>query len=153
VVGRRDRLDPRLVAAIEAAEVTTRGGNALHLRIAIDYSARDAIVTAAGRPSGADRPTRESFARALAAAMHVAAPLPDVDLLIRTGGERRLSDFLLWECAYAELLFLDCAWPDFGADELGAAIREFSHRDRRYGGLSTPKPAPTMNGSRPRSLI
>jgi undecaprenyl diphosphate synthase len=65
--------------------------------------------------------------------MHAEGPSPDVDLLIRTGGEQRLSDFLLWECAYAELLFTPTMWPDFGADELAAAMRDFAARDRRFG--------------------
>ena len=111
VVGRRDRLPPSLVDAITAAERATSGGTRLELRIAVDYSARAAIERG--------------------------ALLPDVDLLIRTGGEQRLSDFLLWECAYAELWFTDRMWPDFGAAHLAAAIHEFYSRDRRFGGLPT----------------
>src|SRR6266702_652697 len=106
---RRDRPPPPLVTAVAAAEHATAAGRALHLRLAVDYSARAAIR--AGRI------------------------LPDVDLLIRTGGERRLSDFLLWECAYAELYFTDTMWPDFGAADLAAAVREFQSRERRFGGL------------------
>jgi undecaprenyl diphosphate synthase len=109
VVGRRDRLPPRLVAAIEGAESLTAAGTALHLRVAVDYSGRWAI--------------------------RADALLPDVDLLIRTGGEQRLSDFLLWECAYAELVFLDRLWPDFTESDLAAALREFGGRERRYGAL------------------
>jgi len=116
VVGRRDRLPAALTAAIRAAEQSTAGGTALHLRLAVDYSARDAIRTAMLLP----------FAGAL---------LPDVDLLIRTGGEQRLSDFLLWETAYAELVFIDTMWPDFGADDLATAIAAFHSRERRFGGL------------------
>lgn len=109
VIGRRDRLPAPLVSAIAAAEQATAGGGALHLRIAVDYSGR--------------------------AAIRAGTLLPDVDLLIRTGGEQRLSDFLLWECAYAELWFSDCLWPDFTAAELAAAVRDFHARDRRFGGL------------------
>ncbi|HEU5467362.1 MAG TPA: polyprenyl diphosphate synthase [Gemmatimonadales bacterium] len=109
VIGRRDRLPPRLRAAIKSAERTTERGRRLHLRIAIDYSARAAIGDG--------------------------GILPDVDLLIRTGGERRLSDFLLWECAYAELLFLDTMWPEFTAEELDRALGTFHARERRFGGL------------------
>jgi undecaprenyl diphosphate synthase len=109
VVGRRDRLPLPLIKAITRAEQATAGGATLHLRLAVDYSAREAIR--AGRL------------------------LPEVDLLIRTGGEQRLSDFLLWECAYAELYFTDTLWPDFGAADLAAAIREFHSRQRRFGGL------------------
>ena len=109
LVGRRDRLPAPLVAGAAAAESATRAGAELHLRLAVDYSARWAI--AAG------------------------VLLPDVDLLIRTGGERRLSDFLLWESAYAELVFTDVMWPDFTTADLAAAIAEFHARQRRFGGL------------------
>jgi undecaprenyl diphosphate synthase len=109
LVGRRDRLPSPLVAAIDAAEHATAGGTRLRLRLAVDYSSRWAI--------------------------RAGALLPDVDLLIRTGGEQRLSDFLLWECAYAELYFSDTMWPDFGAADLGAAVAEFRARERRFGGL------------------
>ena len=135
VIGRRDRLPPVLLRAIEAAEEETRGGNRLLLRIAIDYSARDAILTAAAGLQPGEQPDRERFADLLAAAVH-SAPVPDVDLLIRTGGEQRLSDFLLWECAYAELLFESCLWPDFSPARLQTAMQEFRRRDRRFGGLS-----------------
>jgi len=109
VVGRRDRLPAPLVAAIAAAERATALGGRLVLRLAVDYSARWAI--------GAG------------------VILPDVDLLIRTGGEQRLSDFLLWEAAYAELYFTDTMWPDFGAAELARALGDFHTRQRRFGGL------------------
>ncbi|HYU28680.1 MAG TPA: polyprenyl diphosphate synthase [Gemmatimonadales bacterium] len=111
VIGRRDRLPASLVAAIAAAEQATAQATRLELRIAVDYSGR--------------------------AAIRAGELLPDVDLLIRTGGEQRLSDFLLWECAYAELWFTDRMWPDFGASQLAAAIHEFHSRDRRFGGLPT----------------
>ncbi|HEY6808461.1 MAG TPA: polyprenyl diphosphate synthase [Gemmatimonadales bacterium] len=109
VVGRRDRLPETLRAAIAGAERATAAGTRLALRIAIDYSAR--------------------------AAIGAGALLPDVDLLIRTGGERRLSDFLLWESAYAELVFSDVMWPDFTAADLSAALDEFAARERRFGAL------------------
>jgi undecaprenyl diphosphate synthase len=128
VIGRRDRLSPLLVRVIEQAEAVTAGGREALLRIAIDYSARDAILRAAGRLNGTEI-SREAFSRLLAGE----DPVPDVDLLIRTGGEKRLSDFLLWECAYAELVFTERMWPDFGADDLGEAVREFRRRDRRFG--------------------
>ena len=132
IVGRRDRLDPALRHAIEAAEHATAGGSRLHLRVAVDYSARDAIVAAAARLGGDC--TRDAFARALAAATHADAA-PDVDLLVRTGGEQRLSDFLLWECAYAELRFVPRLWPDFGETDLREAIDDFLRRERRFGAL------------------
>jgi undecaprenyl diphosphate synthase len=107
LVGRRDRLGERLLQAVAAAEDATAAGGQLELNLAVDYSSRDAI----GRGQ----------------------LLPDVDLLIRTGGEQRLSDFLLWECAYAELLFTKCAWPDFDEAALAAAVREYRGRERRFG--------------------
>jgi len=135
IVGRRDRLPAALLRAIESAEAVTRGGTAMHLRVAVDYSARDEIVRAAERLRSFDGPlTREAFAGALAG---MEGSGRDVDLLIRTGGEQRLSDFLLWECAYAELWFTPRLWPDFGAAELGRAIGDFLGRERRFGALPT----------------
>ncbi len=132
VIGRRDRLAPALRQAVEQAETATAAGRKLHLRIAVDYSARDAILGAAHRVNG-KRLSRAGFAAMIAAAMHAPEPVPDVDLLIRTGGEQRLSDFLLWECAYAELYFTPRMWPDFDAGDLKAALRDFGRRDRRFG--------------------
>jgi undecaprenyl diphosphate synthase len=137
VIGRRDRLAPDLRRAIAAAEKATHPGGYLRLRIAIDYSARDLIVRAASRLTTEAGLTREDFARALAAAAHDTTGAPDVDLLIRTGGEQRLSDFLLWECAYAELVFSRRLWPDFSAADFDAAIQDFGARERRYGGVTT----------------
>jgi undecaprenyl diphosphate synthase len=123
VIGRRDRLDPALARAIAAAEAATAAGTRLHLRLAVDYSARDAILAAA---RGLAEFSREAFERAIG---------PPVDLVIRTGGERRLSDFLLWECAYAELVFTRTMWPDFASTDLAAAVREYHNRERRFGGI------------------
>lgn len=133
IIGRRDRLGVGLLRAIEAAEVATSGGSKLLLRIAIDYSGRDAILRAAQclRPGTV---SRDSFGRLVAIVDH-GSPVPELDLLIRTGGERRLSDFLLWEAAYAELFFPPIMWPDFGAADLRAIVGEFSIRERRFGGL------------------
>ncbi len=135
IVGRRDRVRAALREAAEEAERATVGGTRLLLRIAIDYSARDAILRAAQCLRDGTVPSRESFTRLLAIVDH-ATPVPELDLLIRTGGERRLSDFLLWEAAYAELVFTDTMWPDFGADGLAAAVGEFAGRQRRFGGLA-----------------
>jgi len=134
VLGRRDRIALPLREAIARAEQATAGGTRLDLRVAIDYSAREAIARAAAACAGPEPVTRERFAGALAAATH-AATARDVDLLIRTAGEQRLSDFLLWECAYAELWFTPTLWPDFGAPLLSRALADFRCRERRYGGL------------------
>jgi undecaprenyl diphosphate synthase len=138
VIGRRDRLSPDLVRTIEQTELLTRGGQNLQLRLAVDYSARAAIAHAAVLTRGAPCSPQE-FERKLAEAVHSDVGVP-VDLLIRTGGERRLSDFLLWECAYAELVFVDSFWPDFDETGFDAALREFARRDRRFGGLSRALP-------------
>lgn len=135
VIGRRDRIPGSLGRSIALVEESTSEGTALHLRIAIDYSAREALLTAAGRVSGGIPPTREVFEQSLCEAIHAPGGTRDVDLLIRTGGEHRLSDFLLWESAYAELYFTDVPWPDFGEADLASAVRAFAARDRRYGGI------------------
>lgn len=132
-IGRRDRLEPALVKSIEAAEEATRRGKALHLRAAIDYSSRDAILRAAAQCARQSQITPETFSSLIGEAVHSDGQTPDVDLLIRTGGEQRLSDFLLWECAYAELHFTKRKWPDFGREDLEAAVSEFHRRDRRFG--------------------
>ncbi len=132
VIGRRDRLPHVLLQAIDAAETATCEGTTLLLRVAIDYSARDAIIAAAAVEGVQDR---VGFAARLAEVTN--SPLVrDVDLLIRTGGEQRLSDFLLWECAYAELMFESRMWPEFDVPHLSNALREFRSRERRYGGLA-----------------
>ena len=115
IIGRRDRLPKELTAAVTTAEAATSHGTGLQLRIAVDYSARHAIETG--------------------------QLIPDVDLLIRTGGDQRLSDFLLWESAYAELYFTHAMWPDFGAADLEIAVRDFHGRERRFGALPNPETA------------
>ena len=119
VIGRRDRLAKRLVRAIEATEAATAPGARLQLNLAVDYSSREAI-------------RRGEL-------------LPEVDLLIRTGGEQRLSDFLLWECAYAELYFTECQWPDFGEHDLARALANYHGRERRFGRV--PDASPREAGS------
>jgi undecaprenyl diphosphate synthase len=133
IFGRRDRLPESLAAEIERSEAAAQWGDTLHLRIAIDYSSRDAIVTAARAAANLPAITRELFGELVTGA----ATESDVDLLIRTSGEQRLSDFLLWECAYAELYFTKRLWPDFTEADLVEALEEFRRRDRRFGGLST----------------
>lgn len=136
VIGRRDRLPRPLRLAIETAEALTAKGNRLHLRIAVDYSSREAILRAAANLSPQSLPSRAEFACLLGAANHEAAASPDVDLVIRTSGEQRLSDFLLWECAYAEMVFTRTLWPDFGKDDLASAVSAFYRRDRRFGRIT-----------------
>jgi len=169
VIGRRDRLEPSLAVSIEAAESATLQGSRLHLRLAIDYSAREAILCAARSLAKCEAATPSQFARLLAAVEHNGAPVgsdlvydqgpglapaqpaprggptfdwghyppvAELDLLIRTGGEQRLSDFMLWECAYAELVFTERMWPDFDAADLEAAVREFRSRHRRFGRIT-----------------
>jgi undecaprenyl diphosphate synthase len=124
VIGRRDRLGEDLAAAIQQAEAATAAGRKLDLRIAVDYSGREAIAQALRHAAHAGLLCRECLEEHLG---------PPVDLLIRTGGEQRLSDFLLWECAYAELIFSRRMWPDFDGSDLEAAVSQFRARERRFG--------------------
>jgi undecaprenyl diphosphate synthase len=137
VIGRRDRLPRPLLREIVRAESATAEGCRLQLRVAIDYSSRDAITRAAAGLSEATAPEGERSADAIGRMLKQAliAESGEVDLLIRTGGEKRLSDFLLWESAYAELVFTDRMWPDFDATDLDAALEDFKGRERRFGGV------------------
>ncbi len=121
VIGRRTRLPLTLRRVIADVEARSGAGRAMHLRVALDYSSRAAIQGAL------------PVHHAVAGLTKGTTILPPVDLLVRTGGERRLSDFLLWECAYAELLFLDVLWPDVTSTVLDGAFEEFAQRERRYG--------------------
>jgi undecaprenyl diphosphate synthase len=136
VIGRRDRLPAGIAEAIGRAEAATANGDVLHLRIAVDYSARDAILNAAAKAAHAGHLTREIFSQLVTGEVG----LRDVDLVIRTSGEQRLSDFLLWESAYAELHFTERMWPDFGGEDLAAALASFHGRERRFGGLQPLRP-------------
>lgn len=128
IIGRRDRLPPALVTAIAHGEARSAQGTRMHLRVAIDYSSRAAITAAlaSGETPAAD------------------ALLPNVDMVIRTGGERRLSDFLLWECAYAELAFLDVHFPDLSTADVDAVFADFAARERRFGAVGK-QPAPAAD--------
>jgi undecaprenyl diphosphate synthase len=143
-IGRRNRLPAAALKSIELAEFATARCTGLHLRVAIDYSSRDAIAHAAFSAADALGPRRymspELFGPMLAQSL--TADCGEVDLLIRTGGEKRLSDFLLWECAYAELYFTERMWPEFDEADFDAAVAEFSHRERRFGAV--PEPAPRL---------
>jgi undecaprenyl diphosphate synthase len=135
VIGRRDRLAKSALREIEKAENATAEGRGLQLCVAIDYSSRDAMARAASVAlASGGLVSLDSFGQRM---MEVLADgSRDVDLLIRTGGEKRLSDFLLWESAYAELVFTDRMWPDFDEADLDAALEEFSRRERRFGGVT-----------------
>ena len=139
IIGRRDRIPAELKRAIVNAEHATRDGRTLDLRIAVDYSARDAILRAARNLSQNGTPSLDAdrceFAHLLSQVDHGLGESRDVDLLIRTGGEQRLSDFLLWECAYAELYFTRRMWPEFGPTDLAEAVEEFRRRERRFGAV------------------
>ena len=133
ILGRRDRLPSSLRHTVEQVEAVTSSGSRMHLRVAVDYSARDAILRAAAAAQRGELPGRDEFGAMLASGDHDRLPARDVDLLLRTGGEQRLSDFLLWECAYAELLFVSKMWPEFTADDLADALADFRGRNRRFG--------------------
>ena len=137
VIGNRERFDADLQAELQRAELGTRGNSRLNLNVALSYGSRDEIVAAAraiaaaavdGRlnPADLDEPAFERFLST--------ANMPDPDLVIRTSGERRLSNFLLWQSAYSELVFLDVYWPDFGRADFEFALAEFARRERRFGG-------------------
>ena len=153
VIGRRDRLAKSVLREIDKAECATAAGCRLYLRVAVDYSSRDAITRAAAIAAvgglNQELPSHDSLRPLLTQAL--IAESGDVDLLIRTGGEKRLSDFLLWESAYAELIFTDTMWPDFDECELERALEEFGRRERRFGGVLTSilHPGPESMGSVP----
>jgi len=139
IIGRRDRLSAALVNAIEQSERLTAACTGMHLRIAVDYSAQHSILQAARRlhAAAADPGNdTERFYELLDEVDHSSAAAGPVDLLIRTGAEQRLSDFLLWECAYAELYFTDCMWPEFGEAGLQAALADYAGRQRRFGKIA-----------------
>ena len=146
VIGRRDRLPNLVLREIEKAEEATAKGRRLQLRVAIDYSSRDAIARAAVGAVSVLSNRAQTLPELLGQEVMLAltAESGEVDLLIRTGGEKRLSDFLLWESAYAELVFTERMWPDFDEADLDAALEEFRHRERRFGGV--PESTATIAG-------
>jgi undecaprenyl diphosphate synthase len=133
IIGRRDRIPATMRQAITDSEAATARGTRLHLRLAVDYSAREAIYYAACRFYKVTELSPESFSNVLAEVLRGGST--EVDLLIRTGGEQRLSDFLLWECAFAEFVFLSKRWPDFSVTDLESAVQEFGRRERTRGAL------------------
>ncbi|MSP50159.1 MAG: isoprenyl transferase [Alphaproteobacteria bacterium] len=138
VIGDRGRFDPDIVALIANAEDLTRGNDRLNLTLAISYGGRDEIITAV-RTLSADAAAGRIDPQAIDASAFAdrlfTADLPDPDVVIRTSGEKRLSNFLLWQSAYAELVFVDKYWPDFGKADLEDAVHEFKRRERRYGAV------------------
>ncbi|WP_158916994.1 polyprenyl diphosphate synthase [Caulobacter sp. S45] len=138
VIGRRDNLTRDILDVIDRAESSTRHNDRFHLQVAFNYGGRADIADAARRYAAAvlsgETPADDGDAEALFQRYLSTAEGPPVDLIIRTSGERRLSNFLLWEAAYAELVFQDVLWPDYGPEALGAAIAEYQARERRYGG-------------------
>jgi undecaprenyl diphosphate synthase len=132
VIGRRDRLPATTVTAIEKIEAITAAGTMLNARLAIDFSGRHALLEAAARAFWNGPLTADTLSQSLA----TGSGYRDIDLLIRTSGEQRLSDFLLWESAYAELWFTRTLWPDFTGEELTEAVAAFRSRNRRFGGLA-----------------
>jgi undecaprenyl diphosphate synthase len=145
VIGRRDRIPRLLLREIDQAISATAEGPNLLLRVAIDYSSRDAILRAAsnGHLHGHSAEQRQEMVH-----QELSGKSGEVDLLIRTGGEKRLSDFLLWECAYAELWFTDRMWPEFETNDLDTALQDFRRRERRFGGVPEPSAALSLSGTR-----
>lgn len=133
VIGRLHEAPADVQRSIRAAEERTRHGHRLTLNICFNYSGRAEIVDAARALVAAGVDPRDVDEAHFAEHLYTAGQ-PDVDLLIRTGGDRRTSNFLLWQAAYAELVFYDKYWPDFGNDDFDAALAEFERRDRRFGG-------------------
>jgi len=136
VIGRRDRLSENLLRSIEQSERSSASGSGMLLRIAVDYSSQHSILEAARRVDRDAALTAADFHRLLQEVNHCAYPASEVDLLIRTGSERRLSDFLLWESAFAELHFSECLWPDFDEERFRRALEDYGGRQRRFGGLT-----------------
>jgi len=137
VIGDRQKLAPDIVQLIEQAETRTHSNRQLNLTVALSYGGRAEIVQAAARIGGdiqAGRLKPEAVDEALFSRYLLTADLPDPDFVIRTSGEKRISNFLLWQSAYAELIFIDRLWPDFTKEDLAASILEYQQRDRRYGG-------------------
>jgi len=137
VIGRRDRLAPEVLRTIEHSERATAHCTGMQLRIAVDYSSQHSLLESCRRMAAEPGCDRARFMQHLADVDHSTPAAPDVDLLIRTGGEKRLSDFLLWECAYAELHFVECFWPDFDANAFAQAIEEYAKRERRFGQIGS----------------
>jgi len=139
IVGSREGLEPDIAALLVEAESLTAGNTNMNLVVAFNYGSRDEILRAAravAMEAKAGRLDPEKMTMEDFAARLDTVGMPDPDLIIRTSGEQRLSNFLLWQAAYAEFVFLPCHWPEFGPSELAAAIRLFEERDRRFGSIA-----------------
>jgi undecaprenyl diphosphate synthase len=136
IIGQRSRLSPDIVTLIDNGETLTRNNTGLQLTIALSYGGRDEIALATraiARRVAAGELDPEAIDEACVAEHLLTADMPDPDLVIRTSGEQRISNFLLWQTAYAEFIFTDTLWPDFAKSDLEKAVRDFHGRDRRYG--------------------
>ena len=135
VIGNRDRLSNDIVAMIESLENKSKNNNGMNLIIALDYGGRQEILNAVNNAIEiGENIKEEDFSKYL-----YTANIPDPDLLIRTSGEKRISNFLLWQCAYSEFVFTDILWPDFKPEDFDECIHEYQNRDRRYGGIESVK--------------
>ncbi len=139
VIGTNEGVDEDITALIGEAVSLTRNNNGLQLTVAFNYGARDEIVRAArglaGRVASGELKPADITAEAISGALDT-SDVPDPDLLIRTSGEMRISNFLLWQCAYTEFVFVDTYWPDFDKQALASAVEAYQTRERRFGGLS-----------------
>lgn len=143
IIGDREHLEPDIVALIEEAEALTRGNDQLKLIIAFNYGGQNEITSAVrriAREVKAGKLDPDAITAETVASHLDTAGVPDPDLIIRTSGEKRLSNFLIWQSAYAELVFTDVYWPDFSPERLKEAVAEFNMRDRRFGAVESVKP-------------
>ena len=139
VIGDRDRLAPDIVTLIDNTETLTAGNSGLNLSVALSYGGRAEIAGAARRiaeATAAGRLDAAGIDETVFARYLLTADMPDPDLVIRTSGEQRLSNFLLWQTAYSEFVFIDTLWPDFAKADLERALSEFHSRERRYGAIA-----------------
>ena len=136
IIGDRTKFDPDIVSLIEEVEAATDKNTGINLTLALSYGGRHEIVEATRKISkevAAGKIVAENISESMFANYLETASIPDPDLIIRTSGEKRISNFLLWQCAYTELVFLDKFWPDFTKKDIEDAVREFGNRERRYG--------------------
>jgi undecaprenyl diphosphate synthase len=145
IIGDRDSVSGHLRKAWEEAEALTRDNTRITLTVAFNYGGRWDVVQAC-RSALAAGVTVEALTEEVLSRHTALSFAPDPDLFIRTGGEMRISNFLLWQAAYAEMLFTDCLWPDFGAAEIDAALAAYAGRDRRFGGIDQRPPIPVTVG-------